>query len=528
MWNIFELIIKDFRILFRNRSSTFIFILGPLLVVLMLGFAFNTADIYGLKLASYSAAYNDMSDSLLGKLSSQFAIIKTASEQSCIDGVKLSDWHVCLVFPQDFSVNQNNNIDFYVNPTKMNLVYIITNMISAKVTEEKTEISREMVEQLIQKLQNINDEVAKSENITIKVKASIDTLKTDTVNLKSQFAELDFSFKEEDFAVKIISENISGIKNQTKIIGKSMDNVTGEGTTAIVAAYRQINSDVAVLEKAVTNLSKAVGKTKSKLNAAAIVKETSSNDFTTAITNLNNALAEIVQLEASISIMKEQAEFGIDAGRIVKPISTSIKEVTTEKRYIGFIFPVLIVLLLMFGGIFLGSSLVISEKSSRAYFRNLILPVRRITFITASYITTMIVLMLEVTIIFGIVYAFTRTIVSPELLLEIFLIGSVFVFLGLFIGYFSRTAEISMLISIALVSLLLFFSNLILPIEAIAYLREVALYNPFTIAASIVKENMLLGIGMKFQAKYLAILFGYLAIAFMASMLAQQLSKKHV
>lgn len=201
---------------------------------------------------------------------------------------------------------------------------------------------------------------------------------------------------------------------------------------------------------------------------------------------------------------------------------------TSEKKYISFIFPVLVVLLLMFGGIFLGSSLVISEKTSRAYFRNLILPVRKITFVMASYITTMIVLMTEVAIVFTIVYFFTKTSFSLVLILELFIIGSVFVFLGLLIGYFSKTAEISMLISIALVALLLFFSNLILPIEAIAYLREVAIYNPFTIAASMIKENMLLGMGIEFQTRYLSILFAYLGIAFISSLLAQSMSKRYI
>jgi hypothetical protein len=73
----------------------------------------------------------------------------------------------------------------------------------------------------------------------------------------------------------------------------------------------------------------------------------------------------------------------------------------------------------------------------------------------------------------------------------------------------------------------MFFSNLILPIETIAYLRNIAIYNPFTIASNIIKESMLLSISYKFQMKYIAVLFSYLAIAFIASLLAQKISKKH-
>jgi len=215
----------------------------------------------------------------------------------------------------------------------------------------------------------------------------------------------------------------------------------------------------------------------------------------------------------------------ISAAHIVKPINTEIKTITSEKRYTGFVFQLLIVLLLMFGGIFLGSSLVISEKTSRAYFRNLILPVKRITFVFAAYITTMIILLVEVAIVLGIAYLFTKTPVSPSLALLILVIATVFVFIGLMVGYFSKTTEMAMLISIALVALFLFFSNIILPIEAIAYLKEVAVYNPFTIATNIVKENILLDIGIRLQERYLLMLFGYFAVIFIVTLLAEKFSK---
>ena len=226
--------------------------------------------------------------------------------------------------------------------------------------------------------------------------------------------------------------------------------------------------------------------------------------------------------------MEEQTSIYLNASQVVKPIVSNINEITTEKRYITFIFPVLIVLLLLFGGIFLGSILVMNEKSSRAYFRNLVLPVRRVTFILASYLTTMLILMVEAIIVVLFAYLFFKLHFTYVLAIQIFVIASVFVFLGMMIGYFSRTTEVCMLTSIALVALLLFLSNVILPIEAIAYLREVAAYNPFTIAASIVKENMLLSMGFQFQSRYIALLFGYLIVIFAATLVGESISKRRV
>ena len=529
MRNLIELIVKNFMLLFRNKTSTLIFILGPLAVVLMLGFAFNTTDIYGLKLGVYSYSDSNLTSSLLQKLSTQFTIVKAGTVQNCIDGVKLNDWHVCLIFPEDFRVTGNNTIEFYVNPTKINLVDTINNIISAKVAEERGEISTVLVEAILLRLSAINTEIQEHSVVLDEIKTMNADIKDITSKLQQQFSSLDLDFNESDFQIVMINDAYSNITEENKKIGKANENVSDSTPRGqINAAYLNTIGKLSLLEGALGNLSLAVNSTKPKLDSVKNVQGSVSSDFGVASQNLDLQLDKIKQLEDSVSTIKQQSELTINSKQIVQPINTNIKPITQDKRYINFIFPILIVLLLMFGGVFLGSSLVISEKTSRAYFRNLIVPVRRITFILASYITTMIILLIEVGIVFSVIYFFTKIPVTLTALGSVFIIASIFVFIGLFIGYFSRTAEISMLISIALVAMLLFFSNLILPIETIAYLRDFAIYNPFTIAAGMIKENMLLQVGFKNQVKYVILLFAYLAIAFVATLLAQQLNKKRV
>ena len=528
MKNIIELVIKDFKLLFRNKSSTLIFILGPLLVVLILGFAFNSADLYGLKLATYSQQYSPLTDGLLNKLSSQFTIIKTANQQACIDGVKLSEWHVCLIFPRNFDIKGNSNIDFYVNPTKMNLVYIITNLISAKVGEQTTEISKGLVEELLKKMEFVKAEVDKDKILLSKISTATASIKEISSGLRDEFSSLNLNFNETALNTTGIEGHLNALRASATKIRAAKENISEPEIQAIIStAYSNISSELSILESSVGELGDAVNSAKDTLKNANETQAAAKTGLTTALQQLNTALEDINSMSASFSLIGQELVVGLDASKLVKPITTSIKEVTTEKRYIGLIFPILLVMMLMFGGIFFGSSMVISEKTSRAYFRNLIVPVRRITFVISAYITTMIVLALETGIIMGVVYFFTKTAIMPSLIVSLALIASVFVSIGLLIGYVSRNSEVAMLISIAIVALFMFFSNLILPIETIAYLKEIAVYNPFTIASNILKESMLLSIGYKAHLKYLAILFSYLAIAFMASLLAQKLNKKH-
>lgn len=525
MRNLFELIIKNFKLLFRNKASTFIFILGPMAVVLLLGMAFNTADIYGLKLGVYSKSYNNLSNDLLTKLSEQFTITKAESAQQCIDGVKLSDWHVCLIFPEDFKITGNNTIDFYVNPTKMNLVYIITNMLSAKVSKETEEISTMLVETILQKINSIKSEIEKDEPLVEDIKSDINTVKDSVTKISGDISALDVSLNESDFRVTKIEDEITLIRQEILKINKANENVSEPYHAMIQEAYENIIVNVSALDSDISNLSSAVNLTSAKMKKVAELQGSANTDLSSASLQLSQSIQKISSLQDSIKIIKEQVAISVSTATVVKPINTTIREVTSERRYTGFVFPLLIVLLLMFGGIFFGSILVISEKTSRAYFRNLVLPVRRITFILASYITTIIILLVEVAIVLGVAYFFTKTPVSPSLILLIFIVGTVFVFIGLMVGYFSKTTEMAMLISIALVALLLFFSNIILPIEAIAYLKEVAMYNPFTIATNVVKENILLNISVELQERYLLLLFCYLAIIFVATVLAERYSK---
>lgn len=528
MINLVEIVIKDFKLLFRNKSSTLIFVLGPLLVVLLLGFAFNSADIYGLKLGVYSPAYNTLTDGLLNKLSSQFTIIKTSTQQACVDGVKLSDWHVCLVFPQNFDIEANNNIEFYVNPTKINLVYIITNLISAKVSEETTEISEGLVEDLLNKMKLVKDEVDKDKALLDSINSATASIKEVSSGLKDKFSSLNLEFNETGLNTTGIKAHLDDLEISALRIKVAKENISDAEIESIISiTYTNISNEISILKSSVSDLGDAVSSARDSLANANEMKEAANTGLADALQKIDAAIKDIASMGGSLSLMEEQLVVGLDATKFVKPITTSIKEVTNEKRYIGFIFPILLVMMLMFGGIFFSSSLVISEKTSRAYFRNLIVPVRRITFVFASYITTMIVLMAETGIVFGVVYFFTKSPVKLELVGLLALVASVFVFLGLLIGYVSRNAEVSMLISIAVVALLLFFSNLILPIEAISYLQNIAVYNPFTIASNIIKENMLLSIGFKLQMKYIIVLFSYLAVAFIASLLAQKLSKRH-
>ena len=78
---ILAIIKKNFKLLIRSRSSALVVILGPLLIVLLMGVAFNSSGLYNINVGVYSKAYSALSDDLITKLKDdRFSVFKYESE----------------------------------------------------------------------------------------------------------------------------------------------------------------------------------------------------------------------------------------------------------------------------------------------------------------------------------------------------------------------------------------------------------------------------------------------------------------
>ena len=74
MKNVFRIISKNLKLLIRSKSSALIIILAPLLLILLVGIAFDNANAYGLNIGVFSQSDNENVDLLIDK---QAALIAT-------------------------------------------------------------------------------------------------------------------------------------------------------------------------------------------------------------------------------------------------------------------------------------------------------------------------------------------------------------------------------------------------------------------------------------------------------------------
>ena len=121
------------------------------------------------------------------------------------------------------------------------------------------------------------------------------------------------------------------------------------------------------------------------------------------------------------------------------------------------------------------------------------------------------------------------TSVALSLAIVIIIIASVFILIGMVIGYLFKTEETSTLAAISVSSIMLLFSNTILPVESLPNLfRDVVRYNPFVISEGILKKILLFGTDIKLVLDPIYILLSIFAILFIIGYIAREMTKRSI
>src|SRR3989344_6255834 len=98
MIRILEIIKKNLKLLVRSKTSAFIVLVGPLLLMLLMGLAFNSSSALDIKVGTYSESYSELSTGIKTQLQDDsFKVVEMSSEQNCLDAVKRGDVHICVV-----------------------------------------------------------------------------------------------------------------------------------------------------------------------------------------------------------------------------------------------------------------------------------------------------------------------------------------------------------------------------------------------------------------------------------------------
>ena len=133
----------------------------------------------------------------------------------------------------------------------------------------------------------------------------------------------------------------------------------------------------------------------------------------------------------------------------------------------------------------LSSIVVVREKNSQAFYRNLIAPIGDWVFILGLFVSLFIVIFGQSLMVMGLGrFLFSISVLNnlPNVILPIIILGSVFILIRLIIGYVFNSQETAVVGSISVSCSLFLFSSTVLPLQQMSVsLSRVAKYNPFVL-----------------------------------------------
>ncbi len=563
MKRLYKIIKKNLKLLVRSKSSALIVIFGPLLIIFLVGIAFDNSNPYSVKIGTYSESYSDLSNSILDQLSSnQFKVSKFDSSDTCIESIKQGTIHACITFSKDLKIDpsEENEVNFYVDYSKINLAWMILDTVSEQLEQTEESLSKDLTTALLDKLALAQDEINKDKELLQQITTEDDDIKKEIENIYSKLDNMDMDIEKETFHigdVKDLSEDmdeligfmslhtLNGLKDiGGKIRGMGLNGSSSEGKS-ILSIINTTQSKVMNIESKLEirrenfteyldSMNDNLDEVKDRLDSAGIKKAEIFSQINKIKDNLNNNFDNIIAIQESFNNIEENIgtiEI-MDPEKIVSPITTSIKPVTSERSHLNYLFPSLIVLIVMFISILLASTLVIMEKSSSAYFRNFITPTKDITFILATYFTSLILLFVQLVIILIVASIFLKSAIFSSLLNLIpllLLIVTLFTFIGMVIGYVFSSEETATLADISIGTIFLLLSSVIIPLESMPeYFIMIAQFNPFVLAEVALRKLIIFNYSLGGVIKEIGILAAYSLILFAIILIVQKMTKKHL
>ena len=560
--SLFQLTKKNLRLLIRSKSSALIVFLAPLLIILVLGLSYNTSSQYAINIGVYADSFSEEINQFTETLKEEeFKIIKynNLSLEQCQEDVKYGLIHTCIQVPDNFKIESNSakEIIFHIDPSKINLVWMIQETLNTKLNLQAQQISQELTQDVLTKLTDTKSKITEksSELTTIKDKSTAVTSTTDTA--KSSLTGIDFvmpltvydltrlnNFKTDlsanlNTASTGITNAISTLdsanmnSSEKESIKADLNSATADLTLALELFNPNSTTGFTEINNLVNELNSELISTKNKLTIAAETVTSTTTNLNQITTTINEVTTSINNLQTSLNEINSnlEAQKVTEAGIIANPLITKIERVSEESTYLNYMFSALLILVIMFSSLLLGTTLVMMEKHSPAFLRNYFLPIRKIIFVTSIYLTNLVLILIQILVIMGVSLFFMQDSLPsfPVIALILFITASIFTFLGMLIGYLFHSEETATLASISLGSIFLFISGVILPLESVSpLLRNITHFNPFVIAEKLVKEVLLFNTPLAMIWEDILILGSYAIVLFLVILIMESLLHQHV
>lgn len=438
---VFSIFKKNFRNVTRSSSSFVILFVIPLFLILVSGFVLNSVDLDNLQIGTINNPELDFSE---------FSDTNDyPTLPGCLFDLTNSRTDVCIYLSED---DEKDHLDIYLdNSNEIVSLYarqiILSNLLATQENlfeEDSSEINYKIstysvsLEEVKNELLESKQDLENQEKTLITYRDSLTEARSDFETISYTLEKLIMELNYSDYGIGEYNSNIEDTRN------------------SLYQADLELNQSI---EKTREN--------KEKIDA--LVEE------------IDKASLELEGFGKNITSDK---------------FSFEIKEMfNIPDNPVLLAFPLLIALIITFTSLVLSNMFILKEVNQSSYLREVISPSKDISFVFADYFINLFFVAVQSVVLF-LVGTFLFSLPISEIfifVLSIFLASSIFIFIGMGIGYLIKNQNLSMLITISLVMVSLIFSD-VLAISALSgKLVSVFInFNPFMILKGILENRFIL------------------------------------
>jgi len=537
LWNIIR---KNFRILLRSRSSAFVVIVGPLLIITLIALALSNTQEYSISVGVVAHGEGELTQDFLNQLKSDgYSLSDYDTIEECVKQIHQGNSNICLQLPEDFVIENDkiNTIEFYVDQSRVNLVESVIASVSSTIGVQSDEIALSLTQGLVDIVDTASQQIEKEGAAINEIKLNVGSIDSKSAEIKS---------KGQESGLGDASESLSAAKDKVKQINSSNKKLGTETEDILNDISCDPNDDGCsekkneleeLSEKETTNISNAtsvLGDTLNDLDG----KLSTANENLAVITenadtvknSAGNIELKISEIETAMQATKNKID-GLQitsAASIVNPIEISVNPILSSTEKSTLMFPYFLTLIILFVGIMLSSTLVVMEKKSRAFFKTFTTPTSGMYHLVGGYLTNIAILFSQLAAILTASFFYLKVALLDNIgvtLVILTLSVTFFVLLGTLIGYLFRSQEGTTIASISVGTLFLFLSNVVLPVESFpTVIRKIISSTPYMLSAEIIKESVLFNVSFRDLAGELLLLSSYVVVVAVLVLVFHKLS----
>ncbi len=530
-----SVVAKNLKLLFRSKETAFTIVFGPLLIILLVSAAYTGGGDAKVHVGVYAPEYTPLADQLIDALKEKGYLVSVfANETNCLGRIETGGLHTCILFPEDFRVKENgsNTVTFVVDYSRVNLVHEIISGLSAEFNVQKSELSAGLATTVLERVAVAQREVREGIALGNALDNDVAMMSEQLVAGRSSINAVDVNVSFNDLkeirgrvtglaglVTEMKTESLEGLEAAREALQEVKDvvddNETEEliretlvllenATSEIQEIAKRAPESVTLVNYVIDDAAAAMDAVKTRFGLLVNASRNADERIAASQARLEQAARSLTTLRGKLAHADAvlQETLGMSATGLASPIETRIQAVNAEQDNVSFTYPYILLLVIMFLGLMLNSTLIVMDKTSTAAFRNFTTATRDEYHILLSFVTTFLILLVQCLAILCISAFFLGAPLFTNFgvsLIIIIIAITLFSFLGMIIGYLSGTQEGAMIASLSLGSVLLFISNLVLPLEAMNWVVGiVSPYNPYVVLSELLKQSMLFELGFAY------------------------------